>query len=291
MILVDYSGIAVATLFSHGSNSKNIEEGLIRHQILNTLRAYNVKFRNEFGQMYLAIDGGAKWRRDIFPEYKASREVVRKESGVDWAEFYRILNLVKAEIVENIPFKVVMVHGCEADDIIATMVEASQEFGVNEKIMIVSSDKDFLQLQRYKNVKQFSPMKGQLIVSKDPIRDLHEKILRGDAGDGVPNVLSGDKVFITAGTRQTPLMAKKVNDWLEKFNDLPAVMPTEVYRNFMRNQAMINLSLIPEYMKNKIIEVAAWTKPAPNSKVLNYLISKRCAMLTSCASEFFSRPN
>lgn len=288
MILVDYSGIAIATLFAQGSNPRNLEEGLIRHQILNTLRAYNVKFRKEYGQMILACDGGNTWRKQYFPEYKASRKTSREESPVDWQEFYRILNLVRDEIGEHIPFQVIHVQGCEADDVIAVLAETTQEFGCGDKVMIVSSDKDFLQLQKYSNVKQFSPMKGKLLVSEDPIRELREKILRGDSGDGIPNVLSGDKVFITEGARQTPVTAKKIDNWLSNYEHLQEQMTPEIYRNFIRNQNLIHLDQIPQEVQKTIIDNFKTVTPASKSKVLNYLVSKRCAMLVQSASEFFA---
>jgi hypothetical protein len=289
MILVDYSGIAIASLFAGGGSSpKKLDEGLIRHLILNTLRSYNVKFRAEYGQMVLVCDSGDTWRKAYFPQYKASRSTSRKKSTVDWTEFYRILNLVRDEIEGNIPFKVVRVANCEADDIIAVLAESTQEFGRGENVMIVSSDCDFLQLQRHGNVRQFSPAKGKLLVSKNPIREIREKILRGDTGDGIPNVLSGDDVFITQGARQTPLLASKVDGWLNNYEGLCESMPADVYRNFIRNQNLIHFSQIPMEIQSKIMDKSNQVVPASKRLTLDYLISKRCSMLISCVSEFFN---
>lgn len=282
MIIVDYSGIAISNLFSM---KEQVSENLVRHMILNSLRMYNVKFRQDYGQMVIACDGGGTWRKELYPHYKANRKKNREESGVDWKEFFRILNMVRDEIREHLPFKVVHVPGVEADDIIGTLVDQAQEFGRNENVMIISSDTDFVQLHQYKNVKQFSPMKKAFIKEKDPIRYLQEHILRGDSGDGVPNVASKDDVFVSGG-RQTPIRAKVIEEWIQNWSKLDYHMNVETYRNFQRNRALIDLSAIPATKKQEIINTFDAVKT--NSNTLNYLISKRCTQLIECAEEFNS---
>jgi hypothetical protein len=282
MIIVDYSGIAISNLFSM---KEQVSENLVRHMILNSLRMYNVKFRQDYGQMVIACDGGGTWRKELYPHYKANRKKNREESGVDWKEFFRILNMVRDEIREHLPFKVVHVPGVEADDIIGTLVDQAQEFGRNENVMIISSDTDFVQLHQYKNVKQFSPLKKAFIKEKDPVRYLQEHILRGDSGDGVPNVASKDDVFVSGG-RQTPLRAKVIEEWIQNWSKLDYHMNVETYRNFQRNRALIDLSTIPATKKLEIINTFDAVKT--NSNTLNYLISKRCTQLIECAEEFNS---
>jgi hypothetical protein len=280
MIIADYSGIAIASLFSQ---KMELSEGLVRHMILNSLRMYNLKFRAEYGEMVLACDGGNTWRKQLYPQYKANRKKNREQSSVDWPEFFRILSLVRDEIRENLPFKVVHLQGVEADDIIATLTETTQEFGNSDKVMIISSDTDFVQLHQYSNVKQFSPMKKNFISEKDPRKYLQEHILRGDSGDGVPNVLSPDDTF-TNSLRQTPLRAKVIDEWIANWNELQKVMTVEQFRNFQRNQALIDLSKIPPAKKDEIINTFNSVKV--NNNTLNYLISKRCSQLIGSADEF-----
>ena len=280
MIIVDYSGVAIANLFAMRIS---VSEGLVRHCILNSLRLYNAKYRREYGQMVLACDGGGTWRREIFPQYKASRKAARESGDIDWKEFFRILGNVRDEIRENLPFKVVHLQGVEADDIIATLTDSTQEFGKHEPVMIISSDKDFVQLHRYKNVRQYSPMAKEFVKEKDPVRYLQEHVLRGDTGDGVPNVLSPDDVFVSGG-RQTPLRAKLMDEWILNWDSLQTKMTTEQYRNFQRNQALIDLTKIPSAKKAEIINTFESVKPASNT--LNYLVEKRCSQLIECAEEF-----
>lgn len=281
MILVDYSGIAISNIFTQ---KMDVSEHLVRHMILNSLRMYNLKHRKEYGQMVIACDGGS-WRKQIYPQYKAHRKATRDDSGLDWTEFFRILTLVRNEIAENFPYKVVHINNIEADDIIGTLTEKTQNFGQHEPVMIISSDKDFIQLQQYSNVKQFSPMTKSFIKEKDPVKYLFDHTVRGDSGDGIPNILSPDNTFVDK-IRQKPVSAKKVDEWYASRSSLDTVMNQETYRNFQRNMALIDLSKIPQDKKDSIINTFDSAKP--NSNILNYLISKRCTQLIECAEEFNS---
>ena len=281
MILVDYSGIAISNIFTQ---KMDVSEHLVRHMILNSLRMYNLKHRKEYGQMVIACDGGS-WRKQIYPQYKAHRKANRDDSGLDWTEFFRILTLVRNEIAENFPYKVVHINNIEADDIIGTLTEKTQNFGQHEPVMIISSDKDFIQLQQYSNVKQFSPMIKSFIKEKDPVKYLFDHTVRGDSGDGIPNILSPDNTFVDK-IRQKPVSAKKVDAWYASRSSLDTVMNQETYRNFQRNTALIDLSKVPQDKKDSIINTFDSAKP--NSNILNYLISKRCTQLIECAEEFNS---
>jgi hypothetical protein len=281
MILIDYSGIAISSIFAQ---KQSVTEDLIRHMVLNQLRMYNLKYRKEYGTMVLACDGGS-WRKQIYPQYKANRKTSRDASGLDWKEFFRILGMVRDEIKEHLPYKVVHIQNVEADDIIGTLTEKTQNFGEHEPVMIISADKDFIQLQQYSNVRQFSPMTKAFVKEKDATQYLFEHIIRGDSGDGIPNVLSPDNTFVDK-IRQKPISAKKIEQWGASRNALDKVMDESTYRNFQRNQALIDLSKVPQDKKALIINTFESVKP--NSNVLNYLISKRCTQLIECAEEFNS---
>lgn len=281
MIVIDYSGIAIAGVVVQKIEP---EEDLIRHMILNTIRMYNKKFRDEYGQVVIACDGRS-WRKEYFPQYKYKRKANREESSVDWGEMFRIINKVRDEIQGNFPYKVIQHERAEADDIIGTLVENTQEFGQHEPVMIVSADKDFIQLHKYNNVRQFSPMQKKFVQDSNPRKYLFEHILKGDSGDGVPNCFSGDNTFVD-GLRQSPMTKKKIEYYTENAEDLQSVMDQEVYRNYMRNKKMIDLSETPADIKNDIIGMYENQKPAPKMKILNYLIKNRCKLLIECVEEF-----
>lgn len=285
MIIIDYSGIAMASLFSQVGRSKEVEEGLIRHLILNTILSYNQKFGKEYGGRGVVIACDARsWRKDYFPEYKASRRTSRESSAIDWKKYYAIIDLVQGEIRENLPYQVLKLSGMEADDIIATL--AIKYATPLERVMIISSDHDFIQLQQNKNIRQFSPLTKKLVSDSSPVKYLLEHIFRGDTGDGIPNILSDDRVFIEK-RRQTPVSQKKIDEWIANIDRLETVMPAEVYRNYSRNRKLIQLDQIPAENKATIISAHETLQTAPQSRVLNYLIDKRCTGLIPHTSGFF----
>lgn len=284
MILIDYNQIALSNIFMQ----KLGEESLIRHMILNSIRMYNKKYRAEYGQMVICCDGFNTWRKQYYPEYKASRKKNRDNSDMDWVEIFRVLHVVRDEIKENLPYKVVHQDGVEADDIIATLVERTQEFGMDEPVMIISSDKDFIQLQKYRNVKQFSPIQKKMVTDDNPRTYLFNHIMRGDDGDGIPNVLSDDDTFINEDKSQTPLWQKKIDSWLEQSDNLRDIMDETTYRNYQRNKTLIDLDEIPDTIKEIIINTFDNQKPAMKMKVLNYLVKKRCTNLIEVAEEFYN---
>lgn len=286
MIVIDYSAIAIAAIFSQ-DRPEEIQEGLIRHMILNRIRQYNLKFRDKYGRTIIACDGGS-WRKTVYEQYKSGRKKSRDESPLDWGEFFRLINLVRDELKEHFPYPVICVEGAEADDVIATLVESTQEFGQDEKVVIISADKDFLQLHRYSNVDQFSPMKKDFIKVDDPYFYRFEHICKGDSSDGVPNILSPDNTFID-GLRQKPMRAKKIQEWYQSKDALESVMDTETLRNFQRNQRVIDLDYIPEDITSAIKTEVGKEAIKPKKDILNYLISKRCNMLVEAASDFQSK--
>ena len=279
MILIDYSQIALSNIIVQKLNDEN----MIRHMILNSIRMYNKKYRNEYGQMVICADGMNTWRKNFYPAYKASRKKGRDSSGLDWTEIFRVLNLVRDEIKENLPYKVMHLEGCEADDIIGALTYETQEFGKFEPVMIISSDKDFIQLQKFSNVKQYSPIQKKAVTEKHPRKYLFEHICRGDKGDGIPNILSADNCFVDE-IRQTPLRQNLIDTWI----DDAEIMPEEIKRNFQRNTKLIDLNEIPQDIYNNIVNTYDGQKPAMKMKVLNYLIKKRCNNLIEVVEEFYN---
>lgn len=282
MIIVDFSGICLASIIVN----KELNEGMVRHMTLNSLRMYNQKFKNDYGEMVLACDGANNWRRGYFPQYKGVRRKGRDESTFDWNEAFRIMHKIKDEIRDNFPYKVIHLEGCEADDIIGTLVENTQEFGNYEDVMIVSSDGDFKQLQKYNNVKQFSPLLKKFVVDDNPRLNLQEKILKGDSGDGIPNVLSHDDTFMN-GERQVPLSKKKKQAIIEDLAEGELLYAASWYRNYQRNETLIDLTKTPNELKEKIINSFSQQDPWGNKgKIFPYLVANRMNQLIESAQEF-----
>ena len=279
MIIIDMNQITVASLMMHlnMTKSKEPDENIVRHMILNSVRMYRTQFTEEYGEVVLAYDSKHYWRRDFFPNYKASRRKGREKSDLDWDAIFEVLNKIKAEFKDNLPYKYLEVYGAEADDIIATLVKNKKE-----PIMIVSGDKDFIQLQKYSDVNQFSPILKKYVNGYNPDTYIKEHILKGDTSDGVPNVLSPDNTFVD-GLRQKPLTKKKIESWLNaNIDDLP----DEVKRNYQRNETLISLDKIPSELETEINEVYDNAPCGNRSKLLNYFIQSRLKNLTETIGEF-----
>ena len=282
MILIDYNAVAIGNLVVQ---RLNVDENLIRHMILNSIRMYRQKFQNEYGEVVIVADGAGNWRRDVFPQYKHKRRKNREESSIDWNEAFRIINMVRDEIRDHFPYKVMHMPKCEADDVIAKLALETQEFGKHEPVMIISADHDFIQLHKYDNIKQYSPMLKKFVKDKNPRLYSMTHIFKGDGGDGVPNVLSDDNVFVDE-RRQTPVTKKKLDVWLEA-EDLQKVMGDTIYRNYLRNKKMIDLTETPDAIKEEIINSFESQDPKKNKgKVFPYLVQKRCKRLVECVQEF-----
>ena len=287
MIIIDMNQISLASLMMHLNMTKTKEpdENMVRHMILNSVRMYRTMFHEEYGEVILTYDSKHYWRRDFFPQYKSNRKKGREADGKDWDAIFEVLNKIKAEIKDNLPYKFLEVYGAEADDIIATICKHSQtekDRSKNEKIIIISGDKDFIQLQKYLNVKQYSPILKKLVNGSNPETYIKEHILKGDTSDGVPNVLSPDNTF-TDGLRQRPLGKKKIEAWLSmnisEFKD-------EVKRNYQRNEKLIDLSKIPDELENEILTEFRGAPHGDRSKLLNYFIKSRLKNLTETIGEF-----
>ena len=279
-ILVDMNQISVASIMTnlHMTKQTKPDEDMVRHMILNSLRMYRMKFCDEYGELVLCYDSKHYWRRDYYPEYKHNRKKGRESSANDWDAIFEVLNAVKAELKEFFPYKHLEVYGAEADDIIAALC-GELEFD-NGKTLILSGDKDFIQLQKFRNVTQYSPITKKFINGIDPDIYLSEHVLRGDSSDGVPNVLSPDNTFVD-GLRQNPLSKKKIATMVE------GVFPNdEVKRNFQRNKKLIDLKESPPELFMECIKEYQEAPAGDRSKLLNYFTQKRLRNLVESINEF-----
>ena len=289
MIIVDINQIMISNLMVQisGRNAVELNEDLVRHMVLNSLRAHNKKFRKEYGEMVIACDSKNVWRREIFPNYKAGRKANRAKSEHDWDAIFSMLHTIKDEIKTFLPYKVIELETAEADDIIATLVRRQQRIvGPNhaKKILILSGDKDFIQLHN-ENVRQYNPVLSKFVgKGENPSIYIKEHIFKGDRSDGIPNILSDDNVFIE-GRRQRPLSKKKINNWV---NDVffYTHFTEEEEKNYNRNRKLIDLSCIPQELEDKINNEFNDVKVASRDKILGYFINKKLKTLIEVIDEF-----
>ena len=144
--------------------------------------------------------GGSKRRRKIFPEYKGTRKVKRRlNRNVEWGtapqdeqqsmkqQMGRLI-----EYLEQLPLTLVSVDGIEADD---TMAYISQQLLPKSDVILMSTDKDFLQLIDDR-VKVWSPTKKKLYNKQAVLEEfgipsrnmLTYRILDGDKSDNINGV-------------------------------------------------------------------------------------------------------
>lgn len=280
MLIFDFNQIVIANLMEQiGSSKKPVEEDLVRHMILNSIRS-NVKKFKSYGEVVIACDSKKYWRRDVFPYYKGNRKKSRDASGHDWNSIFECMNKVRAELVEHSPYKVINIDGAEADDVIGIL---AKRYAPHQKIMILSSDKDFVQLHVDSNVEQYSPTMKKYIKTANPIHQLKELIITGDKGDGVPNILSDDNC-IMEGVRQKALTKPRMAELMN--TDLANSSNENLKRNWNRNKMMIDLSCIPENVAKSIIDSYEIIKPATKQQFMNYMIAKRLKNLLEVIDEF-----
>ena len=278
MILIDFTQTIIAGLMAQlKMNDGDVSEDMLRHMIINSVRNYQKRYAPDYGEIVLCTDAAHPWRRDYYPLYKAGRKKAREASDMDWGMLFDTLQKVKEEIRDNFPYRYMYVENCEADDIIAILVK---KYAPTEDILIVSGDKDFQQLHKYDNVRQWSPNLNKMIQCDDPESFLKEHILRGDKSDGIPNILSNDDVF-DLGIRQTPLRKPILNSYMR----MSIEKDDKYYRNYLRNQTLIDLEFIPEDIENKILQEYDKTNVV-RGKVFDYLRTHRLNELLNHVEDF-----
>ena len=276
MVLIDFTQTIIAGLMAQlKMNGGEVSEDMLRHMILNSVRNYQKKYAPDYGEIVLCTDSSHTWRKDFYPMSKAKRQTTRDASDLDWKMLFDTLQVVKEEIRDNFPYRYMYVEQCEADDIIAILVKHSRE-----PVMIVSGDKDFQQLHKYDYVKQWSPNLNKLITCDNPDLFLKEHILTGDKSDGIPNILSNDDCFVE-GIRQTPLRKGIKDSYLR----MTIEKDDKYYRNYLRNQTLIDLEFIPQNIEDKILDEYSNTEPV-RGKVFDYLRTHRLNELLNHVEDF-----
>lgn len=281
MIIVDLNQVMISNYMAQIGNHTNIavDENLFRHMVLNSIRNINKKHSAEFGELVIACDSARSWRKEVFPYYKANRKKARENSELDWSAVFESLNKVRDELKEFFPYRVIQVDHAEADDIIGTLVHHFH----GAPILIVSGDKDFVQLQTHMNVKQFDPVRKRFITHNNPSQFVKEHIMKGDMGDGVPNFLSKDDTFVTGG-RQKPIRSKNLNEWL--LQDPESFCDDTMLRNWKRNEMLVDLTHTPQTIRIQTINQYEEQSGKDRSKLFNYFVDRKLRNLMESINDF-----
>lgn len=286
MILIDWNQLCVSNIAIHSKNVDVQDINMIRHMILTSIKKIKNKFGDEFGELVIACDSDSYWRKKYFPYYKIRRVATKEKSKIDWKLLYENANIIREELKENFQYRIIRVNDAEADDIIATICKENGNFmNYGEKILIYSSDEDFLQLQKFSNIKQYSTSAKKFLETNDPERELKEHIILGCNGDDIPNVLSDSDCFALK-KRQTPIRTTKLSVWLdEPIENL--FETTKIKMNYDRNKALIDFDCIPSYVNDSILESFEIQESKPKKNLLNYFIKNKLKMLIPNISDFY----
>ncbi len=280
---MDFNQVILATLFASIGNHTNadIDENMIRHMFLVSLKYNRKKFKNEFGELIICTDSKTSWRREFYPYYKLGRRKSREESELNWEELHRIISLIRQELDEYFPYKVINIDDCEADDIIGTICHEDGTILNNgsENHLILSGDKDYIQLHKYANIKQYNPVLKKYVENSDPWKYLTEHILKGDVGDGVPNILSPDNCLVI-GERQKPMTAKRIEEYSNSITD------KTILDRYNRNKTLIDLYEVPDKYKKQILDAYKTKKETGRSKLFDFFIKKKLKHLLTDIQDF-----
>lgn len=328
VMILDYSQIAIAAVMSdaHSGDSTRIDEEMSRHIILNSIRLHRSRHAREHKEMIIACDGPGSWRKDRFPQYKAHRKKLRDDSSVDWDMLHRVLHEVRRDLRDHFPYRVVHVPMTEADDVIGVVARHAHAYGI--PCLIVSGDKDFHQLHRTvpgddllggmgekRTVTQWSPtpsVRGY-VHCDDPVESLGLHVAAGDSGDGVPNILSDDKVFVDE-RKQRVVSAKMKAEWLrfwtedgiddgfwaeyqrggvwksvghpDKKSTHAPVCVHEIRENYKRNVAMIDLRSTPPDIRSSVLHALAEPAKGDFNTVMRYMADNGMTLLMDHAQDF-----
>lgn len=294
MIVIDYSQTVISTLMAELGGRTDIEISLplLRHMVINNIRSHKQKFGDEYGEVVIACDSRKYWRKEYFPLYKANRKKAREQSGFDWSMIFNAISTIKDELKEVFPYRVIEIEGAEADDVIASLAKWSAEYDLVEgtllpkakPFLIVSGDHDFIQLQTLDHVTQYSPVQKKYVKAEvSPDIYVLEHIIKGDKGDGIPNVLSSDDCIVN-GERQKPVSSKKLKEWTE----IPSSMPSDdtFKRNYQRNQILVDFNCIPKDIREAVINSYKEQGNRDKSKLLNYFIEHKMKNMIELVGEF-----
>lgn len=299
-ILIDLSQVVLGSCYAfkdqlstHNSpDDRKQAVNLIRHVILSQLKYYNTKYKQQYGRLIICCDGKNYWRKKMFPFYKSTRKVMRSKVDLDWSLVFDTINKTIDDLHENFLFPVIRVDGAESDDVIAILTKYFQDHEMvdhtlvdtKQNILIVSSDKDFIQLQQYNNVTQISPVTKKFVTDSDPAHYLDVKVLGGDKGDSIANVLSDDDTYSNPNKRSNRLTQKKIDALLTEGYD--HCSDPQIKRNWKRNKILIDFKYIPSTIEQRILDQYHQPINGNKQKIFQYLINHQCNLLLDDINSF-----
>ncbi len=215
------------------------------HLLLNNILSVNSKYRSD--EVVVAVDD-TSWRKQWYEDnkkefseyqYSAYKGNRKKDPELDWKKLFEILKNVEDVLRDYSDIRVIRSEGAEADDVIGVIAKLIVQ-RKNERVVIISSDKDFKQLLNDKVI-MFDPIKYKEIkmTPEEATKYLTLLIIQGDKQDGIKAI----------GKRIGPKTAEKVYEKLDVyFYDNP-----EAKDRFEFNKKLIDFDCIPMNIEKGII--------------------------------------
>lgn len=286
MILLDFSQIMISNLSIalKGQTDVQLDIDRLRSMVLYSIKHYRQKFKADYGDDFVVCcDSRVKsWRHEVFPYYKIRRARTKDKSSLDWPAIQRLFDQIIMEVKENFPYATVRVDRAEADDIIGVLARKSLETG--ERTIIVSCDRDFYQLlvdnphvSMYNHI-----IKREVNRASIPDDFLKDKIIRGDSGDDIPNILTQDDTF-AIGKRSKTLYEKKVAELLSTSMN---AWTTDERTRYSRNETLIDLSRTPDDVRDEILASYNDRSVKGRSRIYPYLVKHRLKELLNDIKDF-----
>ncbi|WKC55095.1 ribonuclease H [Klebsiella phage R6_1] len=288
-MIIDISNISIATLMNNfkPKEQASITIEMIRHLVLDTLRFNVVKFKGEYPEIVIAFDDRNYWRRQKAWYYKKRRQIEHEESEWDWDRLNNFLNPVFEEIRQNMPYLGLKVEFAEADDIIAVVTKKA--VGEGRRVLVVSADSDFTQLQKYNGVRQWSPTQKKWVTPKygSPRNDLRYKNIKGDKKDSIACIKIRNDYIVTKveGERAPAVKSSELEAWLEA-DDPTTLMTPEWAARYKENEELRDFEFIPKDIENSIIEAYNTPKSGSKAKMERYFMDNKLSRMFEKLSDF-----
>lgn len=289
VMIIDISNISVATLMNNfkPANQNDISLSIVRHLVLDTLRNNVVKFKGEYPEIVIAFDDNKYWRRSKAWYYKKKRSIDHENSDWDWDRLNSFLHPTFDEIRTVMPYKGIRVDFAEADDVIGVVTKDAVAKG--KRVLIVSADTDFIELQKYSGVRQWSPTLKKWVKPKygSPRNDLRMKIIKGDKKDSIACIKARSDYILSKveGERAPAIRASELEIWLDAV-DPTTEMPPEWAARYKENEILRDFDFIPKDIADSILEAYNSPKLGSKSKMETYFMENKLKRMFEKLSDF-----
>lgn len=256
-VIFDLNHLAYRCFFAAKSDIEQVGYKYHHHMMFNIIINLSNKFNAD--KVILCVDHKLNWRKKIYPDYKAQRKDKKDKDDIDWDEFYNEFDKFVEYCKNYFPFYVLQVKYMEADDIAAVLAKTY----TSDSKVIITSDGDYVQLLRYKNVKLYDPIKNMHKKEDDPVRALKIKCLMGDKSDNIPSI----KPRVGAKTAEKLVDDPKL---LKEIFSNPE-LGEEYKENYKRNIRLIDLNRIPDKLVERSLEQYENYNLPDGKRIFNFL--------------------